>query len=110
MDIACQYGCSAGIMTHTHGAAFTCDTCGRTWAPADLVIDALDRHICALSLTDGPSIDGAIRIATGEVSGDHEPAADDLPAMLGVPELPTALVIAWACFRREYDARLAEVA
>jgi hypothetical protein len=30
--------------------------------------------------------------------------------MLGVPDLPTALVIAWACFRREYDARLAEVA
>jgi hypothetical protein len=116
MDIACQYhaiGCETGIMRHTHGASFTCDTCGRDWAPAALVLDALDRFICERSLEDGPALADAIRIATGD-SGpgdpDEQPGAGDLPAMLGVPLLPAAVVIAWACWRVEYDARLAEVA
>lgn len=109
-DRACTDPECRGIMTYVSGVTFECGTCGRDWSPAWIVIDALDRLLCEMSLTDGPSIETVMQIALNEPrvgDPDNQPALDDLPAMLGLPDLDANVIVAWAAYRRDQE-RVAE--
>jgi len=113
-DRACTDLDCTGIMIHVSGMTFTCGTCGRDWAPHDTVIDALDRLLCDLSLTDGPAIETVMQIALneqpiGNSDPDEWPSLADLPAMLNLPDLDANVIVAWSAWRREYDRALAEL-
>lgn len=113
-DMACTDSDCVGIMHYDSGVTFTCDACKREWAPSWIVIDALDRLLCDLSLTDGPAIETVMRIALNEqrITGDPDnyPDLSDIPAMLGNLDLDTRVIVAWAAWRRDREMVADQVA